>query len=169
MFKRLLVLLCTVAIGLAAFPSAVYAMRDACCIALDMYATEASPLPVDMCDRERALFNAINAERARHDLPLLVWDEALSDIAREHSRDMVTNGFFSHTNLDGERPGCRLRRNNIRFRVSAENLARGHRCADSVVAAWLESPSHRSALLHERATTVGIGVYNRHWTMHAKG
>ena len=50
---------------------------------------------------ERAAVARINNERARHALPALAIDMRLVQSAREHSEDMATNDFFSHTGSAG--------------------------------------------------------------------
>jgi len=45
---------------------------------------------------QAAVFYETNRQRAIHDLPLFRHSEALEKAAREHSKDMVVQNFFSH-------------------------------------------------------------------------
>jgi len=58
----------------------------------------------DIAELERAVHERINAERARHDLAPLTFDPALAAIARDHSENMLAEGFFSHTDPEGRDP-----------------------------------------------------------------
>ena len=114
---------------------------------------------------EREVFILINKERENHGLPSLTWDAYVANIARAHSTDMMQNNFFSHTNLADQRPGDRVRAAGIAFNYLAENIARGFRTSESVVAAWMASPSHRDAILSEMPERMGIGVNGNVWTV----
>jgi uncharacterized protein YkwD len=59
---------------------------------------------ITTAELELQIHQQINWERQRRGLSQLNNDELLSEIAREHSRDMANNHFFSHTNLQGEGP-----------------------------------------------------------------
>lgn len=114
---------------------------------------------------ERAVFILINLERERQGLNSLLWEPRLMNVARAYSEDMEQRRFFSHTNPEGQGLGARMQANNIVFSYAGENLARGYRTPESVVAAWMASASHRRAILSARATHMGVGVYNFYWTV----
>src|ERR1051325_11671275 len=50
---------------------------------------------------EHRVQDLINGTRVEHMLGSLVLDDKLSAIARAHSRDMASRGFFGHVNPDG--------------------------------------------------------------------
>src|SRR5699024_8845190 len=74
---------------------------------------------------EYQLFDVINAARTKFELPILDWHEPSRKVGRDHSEDMATNNFFSHTNLDNESPFDRLANGDISFQMAGENLASG--------------------------------------------
>lgn len=113
---------------------------------------------------ERAVFILINIERERQGLEPLLWDTRLMGTARAHSADMNERRFFSHINPDGQGLAGRLRAAGISFGYSGENLARGQRTPESVVAAWMGSTGHRRAIMSDMATHIGIGFNNYYWT-----
>ena len=49
----------------------------------------------------------INEERTERGRGPLRWDTRLAEIARDHSRDMEENNFFSHDNPEGQDPEAR--------------------------------------------------------------
>lgn len=106
---------------------------------------------------ERMVFYLANAQRERFSRGTLAWDDAAANTARDHSIDMAQNGFFDHTNLNGEDPFDRMMKNHIRFYNAAENIAYGQVSPIYVHHSWMNSKSHRSALLGDY-TRLGVGV-----------
>ena len=49
-----------------------------------------------------SIHNNTNLIRKQEGLSELKWNEAISSIAQSHSEDMAQNGYFSHTNPQGE-------------------------------------------------------------------
>jgi len=135
-------------------------------------ATEPAPEPAPMpnaADLEHEVFVLVNKEREKAGLCALVWNEQLADVARAHSTDMADRNYFSHINPEGEKPPDRMRGAGLTVWYSAENIARGHRTAESVVAAWMASATHKSAILSEHAVSIGVGFYEYYWTMNLIG
>ena len=118
---------------------------------------------------EREVFIIINKEREKIGLAALQWDERLAAVARAHSTDMARRNYFSHITPEGLRPADRKRAAGLDFKYSAENIARGYRTPADVVAAWMESPSHKGAVLNESAVKIGVGVYEYNWTLNMIG
>lgn len=123
----------------------------------------------DVLEIEARVFDLINIEREKQGLETLAWDSRLADVARAHSADMSQKGFFAHINLSGKTPAQRKMDAGIIFRFSGENIARGFRTPESVVRAWMESPSHKKAILSEMASSMGVGFYNYYWTVDFAG
>ncbi len=63
---------------------------------------------VNHTEIERLILKYTNIERKNKGLKELEWDEKLSEIAREHSIDIVENHFFNHTNLEGARARAQI-------------------------------------------------------------
>src|ERR1700692_431081 len=78
---------------------------------------------VEVSTAERALFDALNRERAAKGLPALHWDAALAAAAREHASRMAQGNVLSHQ-LPGE-PQVQVRATQAgaRFTTIAENIA----------------------------------------------
>ncbi len=60
-------------------------------------------------------FDLVNAERKQHQLSTLKYSEQNSETARKHSKDMANNHYFDHTNLKGQSPFDRLKKDGITF------------------------------------------------------
>lgn len=112
------------------------------------------------------IYEGINHERRQRALPPLLWDAALAEAARRHSRDMAARGFFGHLTPEGEDLPARLRAVGIsRYQRAAENLALTF---DSIypvgttIHQWMMSPGHRRNLLGPFTRTgVGVAVTSR--------
>ena len=80
----------------------------------------------------------------------------LNEAAFRHARDMAERGVLSHEGSDGSESGDRITRAGYAWRASGENVAAGQPDADTVVAAWLESPGHCATLMGPYFTEMGI-------------
>lgn len=107
---------------------------------------------------EFQMFDLTNAERVKYGLSILTWDEHVRRTAREHSKDMATNNYFSHTNLKGESPFDRMRENEIHFQIAGENLAYGQFSSIYAHEGLLNSLGHRKNILQEDFEYLGVGV-----------
>jgi uncharacterized protein YkwD len=106
----------------------------------------------------------VNAKRRSMGFAELKWDSRVAAIARDHSADMVSRHFFSHTNPDKKGPSERLQESNLVYSSAAENLARHAKTARQALDAWLRSPGHRRNILDKRFTQHGVGRVGDRWT-----
>jgi uncharacterized protein YkwD len=106
---------------------------------------------------ELAMVQLINRERAEAGLPVLKPDPALTELAREKSRDMVSCRYFGHLSKRLGSVYDQLQRNAVAYRIVAENLAGapGYRRAHQVL---MKSPAHRENLLNPNFSKIGIGI-----------
>lgn len=128
-------------------------------------AGKAPDWPPEASRFEMEVFDLINIERGKQGIGFLSWDQELAGVARAHSMDMSDRGYFSHINPEGQKPADRKWDAGIVFTFSGENIARGYRTPAAVVAAWMNSPTHKAAILSETAERVGIGFHNFYWTV----
>ncbi|MCC9166253.1 CvpA family protein [Pontibacter harenae] len=115
--------------------------------------TDAKPRP----DLEAQMLELLNEERVAEGLQPLEMDTALTRVARLHSADMFSRGYFSHYTPEGADAFDRIRKGNVRFRTAGENLA----LAPTLKIAHeglMESPGHRANILRRQFGRVGIGV-----------
>jgi uncharacterized protein YkwD len=107
----------------------------------------------------RAVLNAVNDERAKHQLAPLRIDPELSAAAGFYACRLVEGGFFSHEDpFDGSTVDVRVANFGYAFRKVGENLAAGQRSVDAVMSDWMASPEHRANILDPAYTDIGIGV-----------
>ncbi|MEN8919351.1 MAG: CAP domain-containing protein [Octadecabacter sp.] len=106
----------------------------------------------------------INQQRAANGLGPITENGRLSQAARAHAQDMVTNDYFSHRGLDGSDLSTRARAAGYNC-VAAENIAWGQSSEGEVMTAWMNSAGHRRNILLGDAREFGIGRVNDHWVM----
>jgi uncharacterized YkwD family protein len=98
-----------------------------------------------------------NRERARAGLPALKVDAQLSAVAQKKSQDMQQNHYFSHTSPTYGSPFDMMRDSGVTYKAAGENIAKGQRTPQEVVAAWMNSPGHRANILNRQFTHIGVG------------
>ena len=108
---------------------------------------------------EREIFNFTNAHREAHGLQPLIWDYTLAHAAREHSRDMATNNFISHTGSDGSLISDRLYLAGLSSTGWGENINGGINNVYTAVTSWMNSPGNRTNILSPHMTHLGVGFY----------
>ena len=96
-------------------------------------------------------------------LSLVQIDEKLSDAARDHSKDMATMGFFSHTSPVAGKERFGQRASNFGTSAGAENIAAGQRSGQGVIESWWYSPGHHRNMLGGHRRT-GLGRHQTMWT-----
>lgn len=111
---------------------------------------------------EYQLFDLTNAERVKHGLKVLAWEESARETVRAHSRDMAENNYFSHTNLAGQSPFDRLAEDAISYSTAGENLATGQSSAIFAHEGLMNSAGHRENKLRKDYEKLAVGVaFNR--------
>ncbi len=87
----------------------------------------------------------------------LTENAALRCAARNHSLDMATRNFFSHTNPDGEGSRERLDQAGYGGFTWGENIAFGQTSPSQVVDGWMRSSGHCANIMNPNFTEIGIG------------
>lgn len=118
---------------------------------------------------EHEVLELTNAEREKYGLKPLVWNEALAELARAHSKDMAERNFFDHYNPDGESPFDRMKAAGIQYMAAAENVAAGQASPEAVMDSWMNSQGHRANILNPKLEELGVGLargggYGIYWT-----
>ncbi|MBM7517838.1 CAP domain-containing protein [Nocardioides nitrophenolicus] len=110
-------------------------------------------------DLEDRVVQLVNEQRAGNGCRALKPAKQLRKAARQHTIAMARAGVMSHQ-LPGEAKfSTRITRAGYRgWRLVAENIARGFSSPESVMNAWMNSPSHRQNILNCRLREIGVGV-----------
>ncbi|HOX41136.1 MAG TPA: CAP domain-containing protein [bacterium] len=99
----------------------------------------------------------INKERTYHGLKPLVTDDSLNRASYLKSRDMIRRNYFDHYGF-GLTPWVFIRNSGYDYIAAGENLAMDFDTAEGMVAAWMDSPLHRSNILSSEYEDIGTGV-----------
>jgi uncharacterized protein YkwD len=130
----------------------------------------AVPTPAPSSTLVGYALNQVNSARAAYGLPPLVLSSALSAVANEHSWDMLTNNYFSHTSIDGRTKEDRLRNAGISFGWNGENICYSYNSARSPTdvlnwchAQFMSEPypgysNHIANILSTHYHKIGIGI-----------
>ena len=133
---------------------------------------------------EQTIFSEMNRQRILYGIKPLKNNPTLDKLARQHSQDMATRNFFSHTNPDKQTPAERaiefgfdkklLSPNRYLVGV-AENIGKlpiglisnkkntfventPESIAQNQVKMWMSSPSHKKNILNTQFEEVGTGT-----------
>lgn len=107
------------------------------------------------------IYAEVNDIRQSYGLQPLQWNANVANVARQHSRNMADNNFFSHADPQGNTALERLLNAGVPFNLVAENLALNDNAPDPVsiaIKGWLDSPGHRRNMLRAEVTDTGVGV-----------
>jgi len=115
---------------------------------------------------EQKVVELTNQERAKQGLPALKVDTELSKVAREKSRDMQANNYFSHDSPTYGSPFDMMKQFGIQYSSAGENIAMGQPTPEEVVQAWMDSDGHRKNILSSNYTHIGVGYAENgnYWT-----
>lgn len=113
-----------------------------------------TPLPTEPNLQQMALnvLDSINIQRTASGLKPLKWDNKLENCAKKRAIESATS--FSHTRPNGK-PWYTV---NSKI-MGGENLAYGYSTAKDVMAAWMNSPTHKENILWPEFTKIGISIY----------
>lgn len=99
-----------------------------------------------------------NAKRAQNGLGPLAANSQLAQAAASKSGDMYAQDYWAHNSPSGKTPWSFISAAGYRYLYAGENLARDFSDAQSVVEAWMASPSHRSNILDDNFREIGVAV-----------
>ncbi|HVI48290.1 MAG TPA: CAP domain-containing protein [Chitinophaga sp.] len=95
----------------------------------------------------------------------LTWSGLLEKAGYDHSKDMSVKNYFAHDGLDGSTPGARLDAIGYHWNSYGENIAMGNMDEQAVILGWLNSPGHCRNMMNPDFTEIGVGRYDKYWTM----
>ena len=113
--------------------------------------------------QEAAVIVETNKQRVAKGLPLLQVDFNLCRAAADHSHDMVTHKFFSHTSPVPGKATFGDRAARFGASAAAENIAQGDD-GRSAVTMWMKSDGHRANILNPGFRRIGVGRARGHFT-----
>ena len=113
------------------------------------------------------VFRLTNIEREKNGLAPFVLNKELNELANIKARDMHDNRYLAHNSPTYGSPPEMMLGAGIKFGIAAENIGGGDLTPQAVVDGWMSSPGHRSNILYDTLTDIGIGYfrgeYGRFW------
>lgn len=106
-----------------------------------------------------------NQQRIWRKLKPVESSAVLAGIARAHSQDMLTRGYFDHRSPEGLLPADRVARKGLTFVRASENIysmeggtTDAAELASVIVRGWMDSTGHSRNILDSGARSLGVGV-----------
>jgi hypothetical protein len=105
------------------------------------------------------ILNAVNQERLANNLPALNLDNRLANAAQYKAEDMQSRHYFSHTDPEGNYIWNKIVSEGYTpYLQLGENLAIEFFSTESLMSAWMNSPTHRANILTEGFKDQGMGL-----------
>jgi uncharacterized protein YkwD len=120
-------------------------------IALTLMFSVAAPVYADPVATQ--IINDIRKDKRRKPVRYSIH---LESVAAAHANEMARNGYFCHTGANGSTVGGRTTAQGYKWCFVAENIARGQRSLEDVMAAWISSKGHYKNMIHKKAREFGL-------------
>lgn len=121
--------------------------------------SEMEQLMLDLVNRDRA--DPANTPETKGRAVPLRWNVRLAEVAREHSLDMLNQGYFAHQDLQGRSVAGRVEAAGMQWQAVGENIAI-YTTVPRAESAFMNEPrftqNHRANVLNTNFTDVGIGI-----------
>ena len=106
------------------------------------------------------VYSATNNERQKLGLSTLHYNTSLSKSATAKAIDMFKNNYWAHNSPEGKTPWDFIKAEGYQYSVAGENLAKDFYDTDSMMQAWMNSPTHKANIVSPKYQEIGIGVVN---------
>lgn len=99
-----------------------------------------------------------NKEREKLGLSPLTENNDLDKAARAKAQNMFEENYWAHFAPSGKDPWGFIQSSGYKFSHAGENLARNFQTDETVVKAWMNSPSHRENIVNTNYQEIGVAV-----------
>jgi uncharacterized protein YkwD len=119
---------------------------------------------------QQQILTLVNVERKKVNLQPLTLNNKLGQAAQNHTNDMVSKSYFSHTSPTGGTMTSRVNAVGYVYSTIGENIAAGSSTATATMTQWMNSPGHRANILNPKFRELGVGYapsndqYRYYWT-----
>lgn len=112
------------------------------------------------------LIDMTNKVRQEANLKTLEPNHKLTQAAYRKAYDMLNHNYFAHTNPSGKPFYQWIEEEGYNYLYAGENLAIDFLTNEGVMAAWLESPSHRANIINPNYQEIGLVALRGTWQGH---
>ncbi len=106
---------------------------------------------------DEKIIELTNETRSKAGLPALTANQLLTKAAYDKGQAILKSQKFQHT-LDGNSFSYWIKTAGYEYNYAGENLAVDFMSSEGVVSAWLDSPTHKKNLLHDKFTEIGVAI-----------
>jgi uncharacterized protein YkwD len=106
------------------------------------------------------VFDQTNKERTDAGLQPLNYSSSLSKSAEGKAEDMFKYDYWAHNSPQGKTPWTFFDSVGYKYSIAGENLAKDFYDTDSLMNAWMNSPTHKANIVNTRYQEIGIAVVN---------
>lgn len=110
------------------------------------------------------IISLTNVKRSENGLGQVTANQLLANAAAAKAANMFSENYWAHNSPSGKTPWTFIQAAGYKYVYAGENLARDFTDAQSVVNAWMNSPSHKSNLLDKNFKEIGVAVANGNLT-----
>lgn len=104
------------------------------------------------------IISLTNVKRSENGLGQVTANQLLAQAAAAKAANMFSENYWAHNSPSGKTPWTFIQAAGYKYVYAGENLARDFADAQSVVNAWMNSPSHKSNLLDKNFKEIGVAV-----------
>lgn len=132
--------------------------------------TQQAAQPSQNGNVQQQILTLVNVERKKANLQPLTLNNKLGQAAQNHTNDMVSKSYFSHTSPSGGTMTSRVNAVGYVYSTIGENIAAGSSTATATMTQWMNSPGHRANILNPKFRELGVGYapsndqYRYYWT-----
>ncbi len=108
----------------------------------------------------KKVFDFTNTERNKIGLPSYHYNSVLSESAAQKAQDMFKNDYWAHNSPTGKTPWDFFNNVEYKYSVAGENLAKDFYDTDSMMKAWMNSPTHKANIVNTKYQEIGVAVVN---------
>ena len=110
--------------------------------------------------QEQQMLDLINSERAKYGVESLRMNAVLTQVARDHSKEMIEKDYFSHNSFDGTFFSDRIKDAGYPLYRVAENIAMNYPPdVEKAHENLMGSSGHRANILSADYNEIGIGIW----------
>lgn len=113
-----------------------------------------------------SLVTKLNQIRTSNGLAALQENSQLYLSAGNKACDMNEKKYWSHTNTSDHTFDWWISKAGYNFYTAGENLARNFISDTTMVASWMNSPSHKANILSTNYTEIGVGRCGNYTVLH---
>lgn len=106
------------------------------------------------------VYDQTNQKRLAAGLLPLHFNAVLSQSAAAKAQDMFANNYWAHNSPQGKSPWDFFKSAGYKYSIAGENLAKDFYDTDSMMNAWMNSPTHKANIINNQYQEIGVGVVN---------